>query len=62
VQVDSLERVPDLVTYLTDHGARLTRVEPHIPTLEDLYFAVRNKTRPGVFVRSHTPKTTEDES
>jgi ABC-2 type transport system ATP-binding protein len=62
VQVDSLDRVPDLVTYLSGHGARLTRVEPHIPTLEDLYFAVRNKTRPGVFVRSHTPKSTLDES
>ncbi len=45
---------------LTDEQWAL--IEPHIPTLEDLYFAVRNKTRPGVFVRSHTPKSTEDES
>jgi ABC-2 type transport system ATP-binding protein len=62
VQVDNLDRVPDLIAFLSAKGARLTRVEPHIPTLEDLYFAVRNKTRPGVFVRSHTPRTTEDES
>ena len=26
---------------LTAAGARVTRVEPHEPTLEDLYFAVR---------------------
>ncbi|HJT37277.1 MAG TPA: ABC transporter ATP-binding protein [Actinomycetota bacterium] len=62
VQLDGLERVPDLIAFMTSRGARLTRVEPHVPTLEDLYFAVRNKTRPGVFVRSHTPKTTEDDS
>jgi hypothetical protein len=33
--------VPDLVLALTREGVRLTRVEPHTPTLEDLYFAVR---------------------
>jgi ABC-2 type transport system ATP-binding protein len=42
LQVDSLERVPDLVTALTARGARLTRVEPRVPSLEELYFAVRN--------------------
>jgi ABC-2 type transport system ATP-binding protein len=41
VQLDSLERIPDLVTALVTAGVRLTRVEPRIPTLEDLYFAVR---------------------
>ncbi len=41
LQVDSLDRVPDLVAALTFSGARLTRVEPHLPSLEDLYFAVR---------------------
>jgi ABC-2 type transport system ATP-binding protein len=41
VQVDSLDRVPDLVTQLAASGVRLTRVEPRTPTLEDLYFAVR---------------------
>ncbi|HYF46316.1 MAG TPA: hypothetical protein VD926_08915, partial [Acidimicrobiales bacterium] len=41
VQVDSLDRVPDLVAQLVRAGVRLTRVEPRVPTLEDLYFAVR---------------------
>ncbi|MGZ4210861.1 MAG: ATP-binding cassette domain-containing protein [Actinomycetota bacterium] len=62
VQIDDVTRVPDLIAFMSGRGARLTRVEPHIPTLEDLYFAVRNKTRPGTFVRSRTPRTTEDES
>jgi ABC-2 type transport system ATP-binding protein len=41
LRMDSPERVPDLVLALTAAGARVTRVEPHEPTLEDLYFAVR---------------------
>ena len=41
VRIDSADRVPDLVLALTAAGARVTRVEPHEPTLEDLYFAVR---------------------
>jgi ABC-2 type transport system ATP-binding protein len=41
VRLDSVDRVPDLVLALTSAGARVTRVEPHEPTLEDLYFAVR---------------------
>lgn len=41
VRMDSHDRVPDLVFALTAAGARVTRVEPHEPTLEDLYFAVR---------------------
>jgi ABC-2 type transport system ATP-binding protein len=41
LQLDDLGRVPDLVTLLAADGVRLTRVEPRIPTLEDLYFAVR---------------------
>jgi ABC-2 type transport system ATP-binding protein len=51
VQIDSITRVPDLIQHLSQRGVRLTRVEPHIPTLEDLYFAVRNKQRPCEFVR-----------
>jgi ABC-2 type transport system ATP-binding protein len=43
VQVDDLRRVPDLVVALSAAGVRLTRVEPHLPTLEDLYFAVRGR-------------------
>lgn len=41
LQIDSLDRVPDLIASLAADGVRLTRVEPRIPTLEDLYFAVR---------------------
>jgi ABC-2 type transport system ATP-binding protein len=45
VQLDDLGRVPDLVSRLTEAGVRLTRVEPHVPTLEELYFAVRRERR-----------------
>ena len=41
LQIDSIDRVPDLVATLAAGGVSLTRVEPRIPTLEDLYFAVR---------------------
>jgi ABC-2 type transport system ATP-binding protein len=41
VRMDSADRIPDLVHTLSRGGARVTRVEPHEPTLEDLYFAVR---------------------
>ena len=41
LRLDAADRVPDLVFALTASGARVTRVEPHEPTLEDLYFAVR---------------------
>jgi ABC-2 type transport system ATP-binding protein len=41
VQLDDLARVPDLITELATAGVRLTRVEPRVPTLEELYFAVR---------------------
>jgi ABC-2 type transport system ATP-binding protein len=44
VRLDAPERVPDLVFALTAAGARVTRVEPHEPTLEDLYFAVRQRS------------------
>ena len=37
--------VADLVTELVADGVRLTRVEPHQPSLEDLYFAVRAESR-----------------
>ncbi len=41
LRLDSADRVPDLVATLAADGVRVTRVEPHEPTLEDLYFAVR---------------------
>jgi ABC-2 type transport system ATP-binding protein len=45
LEVDDLRRVPDLVFALTSSGVRVTRVEPHEPTLEELYFAVREERR-----------------
>ncbi len=45
VEVDDLSRIPDLVGSLVDSGVRLTRVDPHEPTLEELYFAVREERR-----------------
>lgn len=44
VQLDRLDRVPDLVGALAQAGARVTQVVPHEPTLEDLYFAVRQQS------------------
>ncbi len=41
LHIDRPGRVPDLVAALAAAGVRVTRVEPHEPTLEDLYFAVR---------------------
>ena len=43
VDLDDLGRVPDLVAALAADGVRLTRVLPHEPTLEELYFAVRGE-------------------
>ncbi len=45
VQLDDPARIPDLIARLAGEGVRLTRVEPHEPTLEDLYFAVRRDHR-----------------
>ena len=56
VQLDDLGRVPDLVAALAAAGVRLTRVEPHEPTLEDLYFAVR-RGRAGVARPPRRPST-----
>jgi ABC-2 type transport system ATP-binding protein len=47
VQLDDAGRIPDLVLALASAGVRVTRVEPHEPTLEDLYFAVRKTGRPN---------------
>ena len=41
VTLDEPGRVPGLVALLVGAGVRLTRVEPHRPTLEELYLAVR---------------------
>jgi ABC-2 type transport system ATP-binding protein len=45
VEVDDVARVPDLLAALVERGVRLTRVDPHQPTLEELYFAVRAERR-----------------
>jgi ABC-2 type transport system ATP-binding protein len=42
LRIDRPDRIPDLVLALVQAGVRVTRVEPHEPTLEDLYFAVRH--------------------
>jgi ABC-2 type transport system ATP-binding protein len=45
IQLDDPKRIPDLVARLVADGVRVTRVEPHEPTLEALYFAVRRDHR-----------------
>jgi ABC-2 type transport system ATP-binding protein len=45
VELDSEDRVPDLVGALVSDGVRLRRVEPQTPTLEQLYFAIRGATK-----------------
>lgn len=41
IELDTIDRVPDLLFSLAQNGARVTKVDPFHPTLEDLYFAVR---------------------
>ncbi len=41
LELDTMDRVPDLIAALTRQGSRVTGVNPFQPTLEDLYFAVR---------------------
>jgi ABC-2 type transport system ATP-binding protein len=45
VELAHEDDVPDLVDALVGAGARLTRVEPQAPTLEELYFAIRREHR-----------------
>ncbi len=44
-ELDSEQRIADCVEMLAGRGVRLTRVEPHRPSLEDLYFRVRREHR-----------------
>jgi ABC-2 type transport system ATP-binding protein len=46
VELTDPNRVPDLVEALVAAGARLRRVEPQTPTLEQLYFAIRRQAQP----------------
>jgi ABC-2 type transport system ATP-binding protein len=48
VTLDTLDRVPDLVASLVANGARVRRVAPHQPSLEELYFVVRRQAGEGV--------------
>jgi ABC-2 type transport system ATP-binding protein len=43
LELDHLDRLPDIISSLCADGARLTAVEPHVPTLEDLYFTIRRQ-------------------
>jgi ABC-2 type transport system ATP-binding protein len=43
LHLDGDHRIPDVILALVANGVRLTRVEPLVPSLEDLYFAVRTK-------------------
>ena len=43
VELDYVARVPALVAALVDAGVRLTRVDPHTPSLEELYLRVRHR-------------------
>jgi len=44
VDLATVDSVPDLVDALVGAGARLTRVEPQTPTLEQLYFEIRGRS------------------
>jgi ABC-type multidrug transport system ATPase subunit len=43
LSVDSPDRIPDIVHALVAGGVRVTRVDPRVPSLEELYFAVRRQ-------------------
>ena len=43
LEMYDVDRLPDLVAALVADGVRLTRVDPHVPTLEDLYFTIRRQ-------------------
>jgi ABC-2 type transport system ATP-binding protein len=43
VDLATVDAVPDLVDALVNAGARLTRVEPQTPSLEQLYFEIRSR-------------------
>ena len=45
VELDTLDRLPDIIADLVKGGARLTRVEPVQPTLEELYFEMQRYRR-----------------
>ncbi|MFC2153187.1 ATP-binding cassette domain-containing protein [Actinomycetota bacterium] len=48
VTIDDGDRVPDIVIELVKRGVRPTRIEPLVPTLEDLYFEMQRAHRESV--------------
>lgn len=55
-QLDGIGRIPQLVAALAADGVQLTRVEPVVPTLEQLYFAVRRGRGQDRFGRPIAPQ------
>ncbi len=55
VEIVSLELIPALVSQLAASGCRITSVVPFNPSLEDLYFAVRNERSTPVSGASGPP-------
>lgn len=47
IELASLDHVPEIIASLVRDGARLMRIDPHRPTLEDLYFVIRRQEVPG---------------
>lgn len=48
VTIDNEDRIADIVVELVKRGVRPTRVEPLVPTLEDLYFEMQRAHRESV--------------
>ncbi len=48
VTIDDEDRIPDIVIEMVKRGVRPTRVEPLVPTLEDLYFEMQRSHRASV--------------
>lgn len=44
-ELENLDHLPDIIAHLVEGGARLTRVEPVQPTLEELYFQMQRRRR-----------------
>jgi ABC-2 type transport system ATP-binding protein len=55
VEIASIELIPALVSQLAESGTRITSVVPFNPSLEDLYFAVRNERSTPVNGASSPP-------
>ena len=43
IELDDLDRLPGMIAALCEDGLRLRRVDPHVPSLEDLYFTIRRQ-------------------